>query len=445
MIAQIPRRISPHWLCSSFVLNAATATARSGDNTLPIDTLAPVAASRRPALAVVCGLGATQIIGWGTSFSPLAIYGIAIGDELGMARETVFSGVTLMLLVSALLAPRVGRIVDHRGARPIMMVGSAIAALAMLAMWMAHGPMSYFTAWVLIGIAMPMMLNNTALPGLVQVVGSDARRAITGLMLLSGLTSTIFLPLCAWLQDVVGWRDSYLIFAALHLCICLPIHAVVLRPAAGAGLGPGSSSNPPVDGVLPPERRRRAFVLLALWSCTEGLITWGLYLQVIDVFKALGLGSATSVALWALVGPAQATARFTDLVFGKRYTIFGVALASASLTSLSFLFLLPLGIGFTTVLVFCLLLGVGHGLFAVARNTLPLILFGAREYGSYMGLLMVPQNIVNAASPVIFAAVISRIDPAAALWLAGVGAVTGLAAVVALVKACRGHAPLHSR
>lgn len=412
---------------------------------MPIDAIAPVAASRRPALAVVCGLGATQIIGWGTSFSPLAIYGIAIGDELGIARETVFSGVTLMLLVSALLAPRVGRIVDHRGARPVMIVGSLIATLAMLAMWMAYGLVSYFTAWVLIGIAMPMMLSNTALPGLVQVVGSDARRAITGLMLLSGLTSTIFLPLCAWLEDVVGWRDSYLIFAALHLCVCLPIHALVLRPSAGAEVPDKSSSDPPPDGVLPQEQRRRAFIMLALWSCTEGLITWGLYLQVIDVFKALGLGSATAVALWAMVGPAQASARFTDLVFGGRYTIFSVALASATLTSLSFLFLLPFGVSFTTVALFCLLLGVGHGLFAVARNTLPLILFGAREYGAYMGLLMVPQNIVNAASPVIFAAAISRIDPAAALWLAGVGAITGLAAVVALVKACRGHTPLHPR
>jgi hypothetical protein len=422
----------------------AAAIASTGPS-LPTDTTTSPSTTGRPALLVVAGLGATQIIGWGTSFSPLAIYGVAIADELGMARETVFGGVTLMLLVSAMLAPRVGRIVDYRGARPVMVVGSAIAALAMLAMWMAHGIVGYFAAWVLIGIAMPMMLSNTALPGLVQVIGPDARRAITGLMLLSGLTSTIFLPLCAWLQNTIGWRDSYLIFAALHLCVCLPIHALVLRAAAGAAVASGASSNPPADGVLPPERRRRAFVMLALWSCTEGLITWGLYLQVIDVFKALGLGGATAVGLWALVGPAQASARFADLVFGKRYTIFAVALASASLTALSFLFLLSLGIGFATALVFCVLLGVGHGLFAVARNTLPLILFGAREYGSYMGLLMVPQNIVNAAAPIIFAAAISRIHPAGALWLAGVGAVTGLMAVVALVRACRGHGAAHPR
>jgi predicted MFS family arabinose efflux permease len=403
----------------------------------------PIFANRRAALAIG-GLGMTQIIGWGTAFSPITIFGTVMGEELGMAREVVFSGITLMLLVSAALAPRIGRIVDHRGARPVMMVGSVIATLAMLAMWAAHGYVSYYFAWVLIGIAMPMMLSNTALPGVVQVVGSNARRAITALMLINGLTSTVALPACAWLQARIGWRDSYLIFAALHIFVCLPIHALVLRRPSGDVSTPyGSSSAPPAEGVLPPERRRAAFVMLALWACTEGLITWGLYMQVIDVFKELGLSGVAAVALWSLVGPAQASARFTDLVFGGRYSIFAVALASASLTSLSFMFLLPFGLTLTTTALFCLCLGVGHGLYAVGRNTLPLILFGAKQYGYYMGLLMVPQNIVNAASPIIFAAAISRVHPAAALVLAGVGAVTGFAAVVALIRACRGHGAVH--
>ena len=405
----------------------------------------PLLARRRVAFAIG-GLGTTQIIGWGTAFSPITIFGTRMGEELGMARAVVFSGITLMLLVSALVAPRVGRIVDHRGARPVMIVGSLIAACAMLAMWAAHGHASYFFAWVLIGFAMPMMLSNTALPGLVQVVGSNARRAITALMLINGLTSTVALPACAWLLVHVGWRDSYLIFAALHLCVCLPIHAIVLRrPSGDAGSLYGSSAAPPAEGVLAPESRRAAFVMLALWACTEGLITWGLYLQVIDVFRELGLSAVAAVALWALVGPAQAGARFTDLVFGGRYSIFAVAIASASLTSLSFLFLLPFGLTITSTALFCLCLGLGHGLFAVGRNTLPLILFGAKEYGYYMGLLMVPQNIVNAAAPIIFAAAISRVHPAAALMLAGFGAVTGLGAVLALIRACRGQGVMHPR
>jgi hypothetical protein len=112
---------------------------------------------------------------------------------------------------------------------------------------------------------------------------------------------------------------------------------------------------------------------------------------------------------------------------------------------LSFLFVLPFGFSVTSTALFCIFLGVGHGLFAVARNTLPLILFGAKEYGSYMGQLMVPQNIVNAASPIIVAAAISRIHPVSALWIAGIGAVTGFGAVLGLMHICRDHAVAHPK
>jgi predicted MFS family arabinose efflux permease len=270
----------------------------------------------------------------------------------------------------------------------------------------------------------------------VQVIGPDARRAITGLMLITGITSTVFLPLNHWLQHTIGWRDSYLLFAGLHLFMCVPLHAMVLARTGGASPRQGKGDAARTNGVLAPAQRRRAFIMLALWTCAEGLISWGLYLQVIDALKAMGLSDAAAVGLWSLVGPAQATARLTDLVFGRRYSIFAVALTSASLNVLSFLCLVPFGVSLASTALFCLLLGTGHGLFAVAANTMPLYLFGSREYGAYIGWLTVPQNIVNAISPIVFAAAISRVDPAGALWIAGFGAFTALLAVLGLRRVC---------
>jgi hypothetical protein len=82
-------------------------------------------------------------------------------------------------------------------------------------------------------------------------------------------------------------------------------------------------------------------------------------------------------------------------------------------------------------------MGLGHGLFAIARNTLPLALFGVKEFGTYMGLLTVPQNIVNAVAPVLFAAVLSRVSPQGTLWIAAVSAWIGLVSVYFLVTYCR--------
>ena len=401
------------------------------------------ARDKRDTLLAIGGLGLTQVIGWGSTFTALTIFGTPIGETLGLRREVVFGGITVMLLVSALLAPRVGHVIDRLGARNVMVTGSVVAALAMLAQGTAQGVWTYMLGWMLFGVAMPMMLNNAAMPGLVQVVGPDARRAITGLTLLSGLTGTVFLPFSAWLLDHTGWRNAYLLFAVLHITVCVPVHWLVLRrrnspdAATEGNSGAKPKAPAPAEGLLPPDKRRQAFILLTIWSCTEGLLTWGLYMQVIDVFIGLGLARGTAVLIWALVGPMQATARFAELMSPGRHSILTTALGSAVMTTLSFGAFLLGGVSAPSVVVFCMLMGLGHGLFAVARNTLPLALFGAREYGRYMGLLMVPQNIANALAPVLFAFIITRVSPGAALWLAGLAACLGCISVLALVRFCR--------
>lgn len=398
--------------------------------------------NRRATAFAIGGLGITQIVGWGTSFSTLPIFGTVLSADLGLGREVIFGGLTLMLLVSALVSARVGGLVDRLGARPVMVTGSFIAALAMAVQSRSVGLVSYMIPWVLIGIASPMMLSNSAMPGLVQVVGPNARRAITALTLMSGLTGTVFLPLNKLLLDSIGWREAYLVFAVMHVFICAPIHYLVLNPRGGRAqlAGAPTRAAPPPDGLLAPAHRRRAFVLMAIWACTEGLITWGLYIQIIDIFKAAGLSDGVAIGLWAIVGPAQAAARFTDLVLGGRLSILTIALASAVLTSASFLAFAPFGVSFWPAVLFCACMGLGHGLFAIARNALPLALFGAREFGHYLGLLTVPQSIVNAAAPIIFAALISRVDPTYGLWLAATAACLGFVAVSVLVSFCRRNA-----
>jgi predicted MFS family arabinose efflux permease len=400
------------------------------------DATAFVRLSSRRNIAAIIGLGVSQLIGWGTTFSPLTILATPIGQDLDLSREAVFTGITIMLVVSAVLAPRIGRLVDRTGARPLMVAGSLAGAIGMLMMSQVSGFFGYVVAWAVVGCAVPFMLTNTALPGLVQVVGSDARRAITALTLITGLTSTVFMPLTAWLLDTVGWRGAFIAFAAGHLVICLPMHTVVLRrgpPEAGIATTVGGTLR---DGLMPHHRRAIAFLLIALWSCSEGLITWGLYVQVIDVFKALGLSGAAAVGIWALIGPAQASARFGELLFGRGYSIAATGLMSALLSAASFVIILSFAVSPASAMAFTICIGLGHGLFAVARNTLPLVLFGAREYGTYMGWLTAPQNLVNAVAPIVIATVISRVDALSALWVACAAAVSGLLAVSVLSWLC---------
>ena len=259
---------------------------------------------------------------------------------------------------------------------------------------------------------------------------------------MSGLTSTVFLPLIVLLDGRFGWRGAYLVFALLHFFVCLPIHAAVLArdPHAKRNAPPassGSAASTFLQGSLPASKRKLAFAMIALWSCTEGMLTWGLNLQIIDVMKGLGLTHAAAIGVWMFTGPCQASARLVDLVLGNRFHILTAALTSAALAPIGFLVLLFAGMSVWTAGTFCVCFGIAHGFYAIARNTLPLMLFGQREYALYMGRLSVPQNIANAVAPVLFASILFRVGPEMAVWLAALSAMAGFVAVFVLVRHCR--------
>ncbi|HYF57242.1 MAG TPA: hypothetical protein VEA41_23535, partial [Salinarimonas sp.] len=93
----------------------------------------PLAPSTRVA---VVALAATQLIGWGTTYYLPAVLAEPLARDLGLPRGAVFAGVTVMLVVGALVAPRAGVVMDRRGVRGLLALGSAMmaAALAILAL-----------------------------------------------------------------------------------------------------------------------------------------------------------------------------------------------------------------------------------------------------------------------------------------------------------------------
>ncbi len=394
--------------------------------------------ARRRLWAAILGLGLTQLIGWGATFTALGILGVPIGRELGLPREAVFGGISIMLLISAILAPSIGRRIDRDGARSVMVPGTLVGALALLVIACAHGPLVYWAGWAMFGVAVAMMMTNAAVPALVDIAGPQSRRAVSAFTIITGLTSTVFLPLTAWLEMRYGWRITVFIFSLLFLVICLPIHVLVLpgqrlsREVAGK-----ADTTFSWNGDLPPGARRLCFWLVALWMMLQGFVVWGFNVQVIDILEGLGLSHADAIFIWAFAGPAQAIVRVGDLVSGGRTGIMKLAVLSAVAMPIGFAVLWIAGLSLPAAGVLALASGAGQGLHAVARNLVPLKLFGLRTYGTTMGQLSLPLNICNAISPLVFALLISRVSAGAALAVTAAASCLALAAVIALGRIAR--------
>jgi MFS family permease len=401
----------------------------------PVTTsaLAAHAPSLRRLWPAIIGLGITQLIGWGATFTALGVLGVPIGRDLGLPREAVFGGISVMLLVSAVLAPGVGRRIDRDGAREVMLAGTLVGAFALLVIACAHGPIVFWAGWGIFGVAVAMSMNNAAVPALVDIAGPQSRRAVSAFTILTGLTSAVFLPLTAWLEHRYGWRLTLLIFSATFIAVCLPIHLAVLpegrQTHAPSGTGESSVS---WDGALPENLRRVGFVLVAVWMALQGFVVWGFNIQVIDILQGMGLTHADAIFIWAFSGPAQALVRVGDLVSGGRAGVMTLALLSASAMPLGFVVFWTLGLSLPMAVVLAIASGAGQGLHAVARSLVPLSLFGMKTYGATMGRLSLPLNICNALSPVVFALLISRVSASAALSITASAVFLSLAAVIAL-------------
>ena len=377
------------------------------------------------------GLCLTQIVGWGTTFLMPSVLGRHFERDLDLPSEVVYGGITVMFGVGALFAPRVGRLLDRTGARSVMAIGSIVYALSLAALSFSQGLVSYLLCWAAMGIASTLALNTPASIALAHIAGSRARQAIAILAIIGGFASTVFWPLSEALEAFVSWRGVLLVYAAIHLLVCAPVHLLVLpgRPTVGTQAAASTTPAPP-----PSDHTKRLFLLLAVaFSCGAFIFT-GFIVHAIGVLRGLGHDPASALLLASLIGPAQVAVRVVELVFGHRYAISTSTLFAAAV--------LPLGLGlaflaggnFAVALLCLIAYGIANGLKAVLRATLPLALFGRAQFGTYLGRLALPQGIVSAAAPPVLAAVMANYGAEGVLAVTFVIATIALVATVMLVR-----------
>ncbi|KRE13929.1 hypothetical protein ASE63_18195 [Bosea sp. Root381] len=387
-------------------------------------------------LALIVGLGLTQVIGYGTLYYAFAVLAPQMTASFGWAPEWTYGGFAAGLLAGGLVAPVVGRLIDLYGTRLIMSIGSALAGLSVLALAEARGPMSYFAAMIVLEAVATMVLYDAAFAALTQAKGSKARRSISQLTLIGGFASTLFWPLTTMLLGQFDWREIYRLYALLHFVLCLPLHLLLLpgrvrSPAHAAQAGPAGHAD--AGGYLQGDARRIAFLLLALAFSLQGFVVSAMSVHLLTLLQGLGLSAAAAVAIGAMVGPSQVAGRLIEMLFGTSLQPVTTAWTSALLMPLGFALLLAGGPAATLAGLFAIAYGVSMGLGSIVRGTVPLQLFGPAGYGAMLGKLSAPGLVIRAAAPLAFAVLVERAGQGPSLLL--LIACSGAAALALFVLA----------
>jgi predicted MFS family arabinose efflux permease len=308
----------------------------------------------------------------------------------------VVGGTSTGLLVAGLISPQVGRVIDLHGGRPVILASSMFYAVGLTAAGLAPSLPIYLLAWALIGIGMGTGLYDAVFAALGRLYGSEARGPITNLTLFGGFASTICWPLSAFMIEHIGWRAACFAYAALHLCVALPLQMAVVRRAPPRSLRKAENDNERPAAPTRIDNETLIFALLALLLSISAGIGSIVIVNFMIFLQARGVDYAVAVSLGTLFGPAQVGARVVERLFGKRYHPIWTMIASCSLMAVG---LIMLSGRFPLLIPIILLYGAGYGISWIGRGTLPLALFGPLRFPRLMGKLAFPSLIVQALAP----------------------------------------------
>ncbi len=349
--------------------------------------------SVRSRSVVVTALGIAQTLAWASSYYLPAILAEPIGASIGVPRSWVFGAFSGALLIAAFAGPAVGRVIDRRGGRGVLVLSNVVLGGGLVVLAAANGAVVLAVAWAILGIGMALGLYDAGFAALAALYGHNARGPITGITLFAGFASTVSWPLTTVLNDALGWRETLLVWAALNVIVGIPLN--LLLPVARRPADVPRTAEPSIGWKPYKEMFFLAFVFAAAWFVTGSMAA-----HLPGLLERAGVTPVQAIAAAALVGPAQVAARLAEFFLLRR----AHPLISARVAAL----LHPLGaavfavLGPASAVAFTVFYGAGNGLLTIARGTVPLAVFGPHGYGERTGLLGAPARAAQALAPLLF-------------------------------------------
>lgn len=371
--------------------------------------------------------------------------------EFGWDRGVTAGAFSFGFLVSAVLSPTLGRLMDTRGPRVVMLLGVALTGSGLLLATLTTQPWHlYATLGVLVGagsVALGYTGQTLFLPNwFVRRRGLATGIAFAGV----GAGSIVMMP---WFQGVIetaGWRAACWTLGIVVVLVAGPLNLLLRRRPEDLGLTPDGDPETAVGTVGGVKRN----VVDQAWAATEwtlaraagtarfwwigigyfgALFTW-YAIQVHQTKYLTEVGFSASEAAWALGAvslagvPGQiALGHLSDRV--GREIVWTIACLGFVLT---YLLLLALE-GRPSLPLLYLMVGVqglvGYGMTSVV-GAIPAEIFEGPHFGSIFGTLMLGAIAGGAAGPWALGALHDATgDYVAGFWLALGFAVLSMVAI----------------
>jgi MFS family permease len=380
---------------------------------------------------VVVGAGMLMTsIGMGAMLS-LAVFLQPLAADTGWSRVGISSAATLNFLGMGAAAFAWGILSDRFGTRIVVLLGSALLGLGLIAASRAQTLMEFQILFgVLVGVAAgsfyaPMMAAATA--------WLEHRRNLAAALVSAGMGmgSMTVSPFAAWLIGLFDWRPAMLLIGAFAAIVLIPAAMLVRRPpAANLGLA-AMPANAATDQSYPLSSRQAvltpqfAAIAMAHFACCAAHS--GPIFHMVSYATLCGLSGLLAVSVFSVAGFAGLCGRLGFGLIADRLGAKPVLVAGLLLQALAiggYLFVNALHEFYAVSVVF----GVAYGGVMPLYAVLVRDFFGPRIMGTMFGAVSMFASLGMALGPWAGGFVFDAYASYAWLYLGSFG--IGLAAVL---------------
>ena len=302
----------------------------------------------------------------------------AMTEDLGWTRSTIVVGSSLLSITAALSGPVLGRIVDRRGPRLVLVTCIVLMGVAQFTSGLVTEPWQFYLTFGIMGGVARSALQSS-IPGAMIAQWFIRRRSTAYSTAAMGppVATLLLPPLVALLVAAAGWRIGWMSLAVLAVAIGLaPALFLVRRRPEDMGLQPDGDPAPASEEEAASRHRRdasqdwtayEAIHSPAFWLITAGmaLILLAPNVSIVFLFSYLGSQGVAPSTAAIVVGAVSAMQVISRLLFwlpvtGRLASVRLAVLVWGSLLLASSL-MLALGEGETAAYMAAGVLGLGLG------------------------------------------------------------------------------------
>ena len=275
-----------------------------------------------------------------------------------------------------------GAVADRVGPRRVVLFGSLAMGAGLAATALAP---SFWLGCMSYGLGVGVGTACGYVPMVAAVGGWFERRrslaigiAVSGI----GAGTLVVPPVAALLVERLGWRQTYLVFAAASLLVLAACGLVAQAPPASALAGRG----------LGRAVRSRAFGLLYAIGLLSGFALFLALVHIVPYAVRLGAAPVAAAGLLSVVGASSVAGRLALAGAAERLGAVPALRLSLAVLLVSYVVWL-LAPGYPALAGFALALGLGYGGWVALSPSVMAGLFGPEGLGGSVGALYTSAGV----------------------------------------------------